>query len=174
MFPTASRQKLSTQETLACKTSRPSSSKASKMNTSNPLQLLSLSTLITNPSSCSSTLSYKINNNKLKSIINQVHVSLWDSIICRFIFCLFELEYPLSSLYHLYIYCVFQQKKKYNQVLVYNICTLGIGTYSITFCAVATANRFNSSSLCFKSCIYSVASNITEVFLCYINTKKDS
>jgi len=68
LFPKASKLKLSAQETLAWSTSRPSSSKASNINTSNPWQLLWLSTFITKPSSCISTSSYKIINNKHRLI----------------------------------------------------------------------------------------------------------
>lgn len=52
---TASKRKQFEQETLAWRTSRPSSSKASNTNTSKPRQLLSVNTLITKPLSKAST-----------------------------------------------------------------------------------------------------------------------
>lgn len=55
-----------TQETLACKTSRPSSSMASNMNTSNPSHLLWLNTFIINLSSSSSTITWKVKRGKKK------------------------------------------------------------------------------------------------------------
>ena len=56
IIPSTSKQKLSEQETLAWRTSRPRSSKASKMKTSSPGHLLCVNTLIKKPLvSCAST-----------------------------------------------------------------------------------------------------------------------
>lgn len=54
--PTACKLKLSSQETLASRTLRPNSSKASKTETSKPGQLFSDSTFIRNPFSRVSTV----------------------------------------------------------------------------------------------------------------------